>query len=243
MAMNLGLGLGLTRSASSGGGAPPLFGVYYYTPLTVPPMAAVPVSTLYSLDDPTAPGEDYITIEAVVEHSSTGVTRMVSVSGSAGSGWFRVSDAGAVTFSLYNTVPTQIFNCQTPNGLIADGAKARIRVTAKRISDLVGDCHCWVDLDGNGLVNQDGGTPATGVAFGSGLTWIAGRFAHDDTTRVYRIGQNSQTGGKVGSLAVKAGIEHNDASDHDLFAYDLYVRANAAEDGFEKWDGSAWAAL
>lgn len=218
-----------------------LFGVDYYTAIP-----ATALSTGYSFDNPTSPSTDTVTIDVVIE-SATGTdsTRPATISSTASGGAIRVTGAGAVVFEMStNTASTWIFRCQTVDGVVPDGTAVKIRVTAKRINSTTGDVHCYVDT-GSGLVLQDGGTPAANSAFGSAIAWAqSGVFAHDNTNRMFHIGQSSQAdSGKLGSLAVFAGVEYADTSDHDPFTASLYVRADAAETGFEKWNGTAWAAI
>jgi len=219
-----------------------LFGIDYYA--DIPETA---LSTIYRLPNPTTPNTDYITIDAVIE-AATGSesTRVLSVNTNASRGSFRVTSNGAVVFEMCtNTSGAWIFRCQTPDGVVGDGTVKRIRVTAKRTSSSAGDVRCWVD-SGAGFVSQDGGTPAANVAFGTARTWSqTGTFANAGNNGAYfHIGQNSVTdGGKLGMMAVFQGLAYEDTSDHDPLTASLYVRANAAETGFEKWNGSAWVAI
>jgi len=224
-----------------GAGAP--WGVDYYT--TIPETA---VSMVYSLPAPpgTAPETDSITIDVVVERAVDPVaTRPVSINSNASMGYVRITMNGAVQFAMFDNALTKIFTCQTVDDVIAAGTKARVRVVADRTSGTAGDVNCWIDTDGTGLVNVDGGTPAANLPFGTGVAWDTANIFGYTTNRRWHIGQSNFTDdGKVGRVIVYQGQSYNDALEYDpLTLSSLYVRANAAETGFEKWNGSTWDAI
>ncbi|MBL9058948.1 MAG: hypothetical protein JNK88_02845 [Mangrovicoccus sp.] len=202
------------------------FGVDHY--------AAIPATALatgYDLPAPTTPTADAITVELVLEHATGGTQCCpLSLAASGSAGGVRITGAGAIVFSIANNSNVAIFTAQTADSVVAPGQRVRIRLTGERVDPTTGKLHCWVDYgDGGGFVNRDS------AQFGDAVPWTSGAFA-DLSTRAFHVGRSSATdAGQLGVLAVVQGQAIAAATALTYTAANLYVQANAAETGFEKW--------
>lgn len=202
------------------------FGVDYYSPIL-----SNALNTGYDLPAPTTPTADAITVELVVEHATGGIACCpLSINSNAATGGVRLTPAGAINFSIANNSNVTIFAAQTADGVVAPGQRARVRLTAERVNPTTGKLHCWVDYgDGAGFVNRDS------AQFGDAVAWTSGSFA-DVSNRQFHIGRTSYTdAGRLGVLAVVQGQAIAATTALTYTAANLYVRATAAETGFEKW--------